>query len=145
MQEFAARTVFFAKDTARAMEFYTTTLGFSLDWTYEERGRPYVVQVSLFGLQIIINQVESTEATRPGHGRVFVGLDDAQSAVLLQHIQSKGISAIYTEWGEPTLALLDLDRNELFFWLSDSERIKWKQAHEQQTAPEPLLVDHDSD
>jgi catechol 2,3-dioxygenase-like lactoylglutathione lyase family enzyme len=129
MQAFCARTVFFAQDTPRTLEFYTKTLGFNLDWTYEEQGKPYVVQVSLFGLQIIINQKENSDDKRPGHGRLFVGLDDAQTAVLLQHIQSKEITATYTHWGEPTLVIHDLDKNELFFWLSDAERAKWQEAH----------------
>lgn len=69
MQNFSARTVFFVRDTPRAMEFYTRNLGFNLDWKHEEQGRPYVVQVSLFGLQIILNQSEDPESDRPGHPR----------------------------------------------------------------------------
>jgi catechol 2,3-dioxygenase-like lactoylglutathione lyase family enzyme len=129
MQDFGARTVFFVRDTAQAVEFYRNTLGFTLDWTYEEHGRPYVVQVSLFGLQIILNQTEPSENDRAGHGRLFVGLGESETATLLQHIQRKGIAAAYTYWGAPTLAIFDLDRNELFFWLSEAERAKWQQAH----------------
>ena len=129
MQNLYARSVFFVRDTPRAMEFYTEALGFHLDWTYEEQGRLFVVQVSLFGLEIILNQAETPIADRPGHGRLFVGLDEAQTAALLQHIQSKGITATYTHWGAPTLAIFDLDKNELFFWLSDAERVKWQEAH----------------
>jgi len=129
MQNLYARSVFFVRDTPRAAEFYTDTLGFHLDWTYEEQGRPYVVQVSLLGLEIILNQVEAPEKDRPGHGRLFVGLDEAQTAALLQHLQSKGISATYTHWGAPTMVIFDLDRNELFFWLADAERAKWQEAH----------------
>jgi catechol 2,3-dioxygenase-like lactoylglutathione lyase family enzyme len=129
MENLSARTVFFVRDAPRAMEFYTNSLGFLLDWTYEEKGRPYVVQVSLFGLQIILNQAESPEEVRPGHGRLFVGLDEAQTLAVLHHIKTKGISATYTHWGAPTMAIFDLDRNELFFWLSEAERAKWQQAH----------------
>lgn len=129
MQEFAARPVFFVRDTPRAMEFYRDTLGFQVDWTHEEKGRPYVVQVSLFGLQVILNQAEAPEHERPGHGRLFAGLDDAQSAVLLKHIAARGICPAYTHWGAPTLVLFDLDRNELFFWLSDAQRALWQQTN----------------
>jgi catechol 2,3-dioxygenase-like lactoylglutathione lyase family enzyme len=128
MHDFYARAVFFVHDTPRAMEFYTGTLGFNLDWTHEKDGRAYVVQVSLFGIQIILNQKESPADERAGHGRIFVGLDDEQSATLLQHIQSKGISAEYTHWGQPTMAIYDLDRNEIYFWLSDAERAKIARA-----------------
>ena len=129
MHDLSARPVFFVQDTPRAMEFYTSALGFNLDWTHEENGRPYVVQVSLLGLQIILNQRESPSDDRAGHGRIFIGLDDAQSAAILQHVKSKGISAEYTQWGAPTMAIYDLDRNEIYFWLSDTERVKWQEAH----------------
>ncbi len=130
MQDFSARTVFFVEDTPRAIEFYTGVLGFNLDWTYKENDLPFVVQVSLFGLQIIINQKEAPTDSPPGCGRVFIGLDEAQSATLLEHIEARGIKATYTFWGEPTLAFIDLDENQIFFWLSDAERIKWREMHE---------------
>ncbi len=129
MQNLYARTVFFVRDTPVALEFYTKTLGFKLDWTHEEKGRPYVIQVSLLGMEIILNQTESDTGDRPGHGRIFVGLDDAQTAVLLQHFKNHGISPAYEHWGAPTLVVVDQDQNELFFWLSDAEREKWAQAH----------------
>lgn len=129
MHDLGARPVFFVQDTPRAIEFYTRNLGFNLDWTHEEGGRPYVVQVSLLGLQIILNQSESPHDVRAGHGRIFIGLDDEQSVAVLRHVKTKGIAATLTEWGAPTLAILDLDGNEIFFWLSDAERVKWQEAH----------------
>jgi catechol 2,3-dioxygenase-like lactoylglutathione lyase family enzyme len=129
MRDLSSRTVFFVADTPCAIEFYTGNLGFNLDWVHEENGRPYVVQVSLFGLQIILNQKETPTDERVGHGRIFIGLDDEQSAVMLEHVRSKGIAAVYTQWGEPTLALLDQDGNEIYIWLSDAERVRWRQAH----------------
>jgi hypothetical protein len=89
------------------MQFYTNKLGFCLDWTHEEQGRPYVVQVSLLGMEIILNQ----------------------TAALLHLVRSNGISATYTHWGAPALVISDVDENELFFWLSDAERAKWQAAH----------------
>jgi catechol 2,3-dioxygenase-like lactoylglutathione lyase family enzyme len=127
--ELSARPVFFVEDTPRAMAYYTDHLGFELDWTHEENGRPYVVQVSLLGLQIILNQKESEDDGRAGHGRIFIGLDDVQSVAILQHVKSHDIPATYTEWGAPTLAIHDLDRNEIYIWLSDAERVKWQKAH----------------
>ena len=129
MQNLYVRCVFFVRDTPDAMNFYTNTLGFNLDWTYEEQGRPYVIQVSLMGMELIINQQESPDSDHPGKGRLFVGMDQAQSEALLQHIADKGIKAEYTHWGAPTLAITDPDGNELYFWLSDEERVKWQQAH----------------
>ena len=129
MHDLSARPVFFVQDTPRATEFYTNNLGFALDWTHEENGRPYVVQVSLLGLQIILNQKETSADDRPGHGRIFIGLDDEQSAAMLHHIKVRGIEATYTEWGAPTMAVHDVDRNEMYFWLSDAERAKWQESH----------------
>jgi catechol 2,3-dioxygenase-like lactoylglutathione lyase family enzyme len=123
-QNLHARCVFFVQDTPRALEFYTRTLGFTLDWTYDEKGRPYVIQVSLLGMEIIINQIETPTDDRAGHGRLFVGLDEPQTAAVLKHFQGKGVSPGYTHWGEPTMVVSDLDNNELYFWLCDSERAK---------------------
>lgn len=134
MTTFSGRCVFFVRDTSRALEYYTKDLGFSLDWVHEEQGRPFVAQVRLFGLQIILNQVEQDTVGRPGHGRIFIGLDDLQSATLLHHVESHGIKMTYTHWGAPTAVITDVDHNELFIWLSDAERAKWQAAHE---APPP--------
>lgn len=130
MDDFHVRTVFFVRDTPRALEFYTGTLGFTQDWVYEELGRPRVAQVGLHGMAIILNQQETLADTRAGHGRLFVGLDDAQTATFLKYIESKGIKPVYTHWGEPTLAIHDQDGNELFFWLSDAGRARLRAAHE---------------
>ena len=123
------RSVFFVRDASLALAFYTDRLGFTQDWTHEIDGRPFVVQVSLFGLQIILNQTEPDTKDRPGHGRIFVGLDDVQTARFLQHARSKGIVLSYTHWGQPTAVISDSDRNEIFIWLSDEERLKWREAH----------------
>jgi hypothetical protein len=97
-------------------------LGFSRDWVHEENGQPFVVQVSLLGMEIILNQTEPPTSGRAGHGRLFVGLDEPQAAALMRHLISRGVSAAVTHWGEPTVVLSDLDHNELFFWLPDSQR-----------------------
>lgn len=91
---------------------------------------PYVVQVSLFGLGITFNQTESAENDRPGHGRIFVGLDEAQAVALLEHIRNRRVSTAATDWGAPTMVIFDLDQNEIFFWLSDEERARRQEAHE---------------
>jgi catechol 2,3-dioxygenase-like lactoylglutathione lyase family enzyme len=122
MQNLHARSVLFVRDAAQSLAYYTKTLGFSQDWIYEEKGQPYVVQVSLLGMEIILNQTELDDRGRAGQGRVFVGLDEPQAAALMQHARSGGISAAVTHWGAPTVVLSDLDGNELFFWLPDSQR-----------------------
>src|SRR5947207_3139441 len=66
-----ARSVFFVKDAERSLRFYTETLGFSLDWKYEEQGRAFVLQVSLLGFELILNQTGRQTEDRAGHRRVY--------------------------------------------------------------------------
>jgi len=122
MNNLYARSVFFVKDAERSLRFYTETLGFSLEWNYQEQGRAYVFEVSLLGFQLILNQTELGTSERAGHGRVFIGLEDDQVAAFRQHIEEKGIQTTVIQWGAPTLVIRDLDENELFFWLPGSER-----------------------
>ncbi len=110
--------MFFVKDGERALAFYTQNLGFTLDWNHQVEGRAFVFQVSLFGFELILNQIEDWTKDRAGHGRTFIGLEQDQTAALRQHIDQKGIQTTNFHWGEPTLVMRDLDDNELFFWLN---------------------------
>src|SRR5262245_51660000 len=121
-----ARSVFFVKDAERSLRFYTETLGFSLDWNYQEQGRAYVFQVSLLGFELILNQTGPSTENRAGHGRLFIGLEDDQSEAFRKHIEEKSIKTTVVDWGNPTLVIRDLDENELFFWLPESERASLK-------------------
>src|SRR5262245_18873311 len=80
-----ARTVFFVKDAESSLSFYTETLGFSLDWNYQEQGRAYVFQVSLLGFELILNQTDPSTVDRAGHGRLFIGLEDDQMDAFRKH------------------------------------------------------------
>lgn len=119
MSNFYARTVFFVKDAEASLKLYTETMGFRLDWNHQHEGRAFVFQVSLFGFELILNQVWGPIQNRAGHGRLFIGLEDDQTAALLQHIRERGLHAMRDEWGMPTLVLLDPDENELFFWIPE--------------------------
>ena len=130
MNPIGGKCVFFVRDTPAAIQFYTSRLGFALDWTYEENGRPLVVQVSLLGLQVILNQAEGDTRHRPGSGRLFLGLNESQTAAVLQHAEAFSIEMTYTRWGEPTAVIRDLDQNEFFLWFSDAERLKWQQRQD---------------
>jgi catechol 2,3-dioxygenase-like lactoylglutathione lyase family enzyme len=122
MNNLYARSVFFVKDAERSLTYYTETLGFSLDWNYKEADRAYVFQVSLLGFELILNQTGPLTEDRAGHGRLFVGLEDGQAAAFRKHIEEKSIKTTVVDWGNPTLVIRDLDENELFFWLPESER-----------------------
>ena len=121
MENFFVRSVFFVKDAERSLAFYTENLGFTVDWNHQVEGRAFVFQVSLFGFQLILNQVEEWTRDRAGHGRIFIGLEDEQVAALRKHIGEKDIQTTIFHWGAPVLVMRDLDQNELFFSLPRSE------------------------
>ena len=82
MDNLYARSVFFVQDAERSSRFYTEQLGSSEDWNVQEEGRTTVCQVSLFGFELILNQIGERTRTRAGHGRVFIGLEDGQGEPL---------------------------------------------------------------
>ncbi len=124
MTNLYARAVFFVDNTERSLRFYVEQLGFSEDWAHREEGTVYVCQVSLFGFELILNQVNDQTRERAGHGRVYIGLEDDQIGPVLEHIAAKGIQTERRDWGQPTLVIKDLDGNELFIW-------DWPQKREQ--------------
>jgi len=69
MDNFYARSVFFVRDGEDSLAFYTQTLGFKLDWNNQYQGRASVFQVSLFGFELILNQIYPDTEDRAGHGR----------------------------------------------------------------------------
>lgn len=125
MQNLYARSVFFVQDVERAMRFYTEQLGFTLDWDSHEG----VFQVSLFGFELILNAVGERNRARPGHGRLFIGLDDDQVEPFRKHLAEKGIETLRVEWGRPTLVVRDADANELFFWLANDDELAKFESH----------------
>lgn len=124
MDNFYARSVFFVKDAEAALAHYTQTLGFALDWNYQYEGRAWVFEVSLFGFEVILNQVFGDTKDRAGHGRLFIGLEDRQASALCEHVRAKGIPFSRDNWGKPTLVIKDMDGNELFFWVPEDELAK---------------------
>ena len=122
MNNLYARAVFFVADAEASLRFYTEQLGFSVDWKSPPGPPTYVFQVSLFGFELILNQVDDGIRDRAGHGRVYIGLEDDQIEPVLQHIAAKGIQTERIHWGQPTLVIRDLDQNELFFWDWPSKR-----------------------
>jgi catechol 2,3-dioxygenase-like lactoylglutathione lyase family enzyme len=132
MDNFYARSVFFVRDGEASLAFYTQTLGFKLDWNNQYEGRASVFQVSLFGFELILNQIYPDTKDRAGHGRVFIGLEENQGPALRLHIIERDIKAARDDWGRPTLVIKDLDGNEMFFWLPESE---WARLESQLLEP----------
>lgn len=116
MNNLYARAVFFVENAERSLRFYVQQLGFSEDWSHQDAGRVYVCQVTLFGFELILNEVNDQTQSRAGHGRVFIGLENDQIEPVLKHIAANGIQTERRDWGQPTLVIRDLDANELFFW-----------------------------
>ena len=116
MNNLYARAVFFVENTERSLRHYVDQMGFAEDWSHLEEGRVYVCQVSLFGFELILNQINDQTRTRAGHGRVFIGLENDQIEPVRNHIATHGLETERRDWGQPTLVVRDLDGNELFFW-----------------------------
>ena len=114
MANLYCRTVFFVKDASLARRFYVEKLGFALDWDTKEG----VLQVSLFGFELILNEVYEETTPRAGCGRLFIGLDEDQDEPFCRHIIEKKIPTTRRSWGRPTLVITDIDGNELFFWMA---------------------------
>jgi catechol 2,3-dioxygenase-like lactoylglutathione lyase family enzyme len=130
MDNLDARSVFFVRDAERSLRFYTDTLGFALDWNYQEQGRAYVFQVSLFGFRLILNQTEAQTESRAGHGRVFISIYDEQLEPFRRHLEEKRIKTTVLNWGNPTLVIRDVDENEFFIWLPEGEIASFKASSE---------------
>jgi len=88
----------------------------TMDWKSPQESPTFVFQVSLFGFELILNQIDERTQNRAGHGRVYIGLEDDQIEPLRQHIAAKCIQTERVHWGQSTLVVRDLDANELFFW-----------------------------
>jgi catechol 2,3-dioxygenase-like lactoylglutathione lyase family enzyme len=144
MQSFHARSVFFVRDAARSLEFYTNTLGFTLEWKHEHEGRPHVFQVGLLGFSLILNQAEPATTDRCGHGRVFIGLELDQADAFKRHVDGLGIHTTSTHWGRPTIVIHDLDQNELFFWPPEADDAK-SEGGDTGGKPMSLSVDRGAD
>jgi len=125
MNNLYARSVFFVSDAERSLRFYVEQLGFAMDWNYQEEGRTFVCQISLFGFELILNEVTDRTQTKAGHGRVFIGLDDDQEEPLRRHVLERDIRTERLDWGRPTLVIRDLDANEIFFWMPNDD---WARA-----------------
>ena len=112
MNRWYSRTVFFVKDAEKSIAFYRDKLGCSLNWNYQEEGRAIVCQLSRPGFEVIL---AAQDASKAGHGRIFISIDGEQELALREEIERKGISASDEYWGMPVIAIEDPDGNQLLF------------------------------
>jgi len=64
MHNLSARPVFFVEDTPRAIELYTNNLGFTLDRTHEEKGRPSPRTQAVIKPTFVVRSVRSAALSR---------------------------------------------------------------------------------
>jgi len=117
MKNWYSRTVFFVTDTQKSLEFYIEKLGFTEDWTHVDNDEMLVAQVNRDGFEIILNK----DIDKAGKGRIFISLYDEQVNPLRKEIKAKGITTSNKNWGMPVTEVLDLDKNELYFFPPVSE------------------------
>jgi hypothetical protein len=54
---------------------------------------------------------------------VFMGLEDAQVEAFRLHFSERRVKTTVQHWGR-TLVIRDVDENELFIWVPESERAR---------------------
>jgi len=112
MANWYTRAVLAVRDAPAALGFYSTKLGFSEDWRYEEEGRLRVVQVSRAGCELILSDQWPDEA---GRGLLFISLDRADFDQLIAESAERGLELTSGFWGYDLMVVEDPDGNRLWF------------------------------
>jgi catechol 2,3-dioxygenase-like lactoylglutathione lyase family enzyme len=126
MTEWFARPVLHVKDVEASLRFYTSRLGFTSPWRYDEDGRAYVAQVDRQGCALIL---ADTWPEKVGKGLMFISLnvkpETSETATrkaaiaaldaLRVELEAKGIPVKEGSWGYRLLVVDDPDGNQLFF------------------------------
>ena len=126
MTDWFARPVLHVKDVEASLRFYTSRLGFTSPWRYDEDGRAYVAQVDRQGCALIL---ADTWPEKVGKGLMFISLnvkpETSETATrkaaiaaldaLRVELEAKGIPVKEGSWGYRLLVVDDPDGNQLFF------------------------------
>jgi uncharacterized glyoxalase superfamily protein PhnB len=112
MANWYTRSVLAVRDAPAALDFYSTKLGFSEDWRYDEDGRLRVVQVSRAGCELILSDQWPDEA---GRGLLFISLERADFDRLISESSERGFNLQSGYWGYELTIVEDLDGNRLWF------------------------------
>ena len=89
MDNFYARSVFFVRDGEDSLAFYTQALGFKLDWNNQYEGRASVFQVSLFGFELILNQIYSDTKDRADIAAFLLVLKTTRTSLTPAHHRTR--------------------------------------------------------
>ena len=118
MKDWFARPVLHVRDVEASLRFYTTQLGFTSPWRYEEDGRVQVAQVDREGCAIIL---ADTWPEKVGKGLIFISLNLEREAMvaaldaLRAEFESRGAAVREGSWGYRLVVVDDPDGNQLFF------------------------------
>jgi len=107
-----SRPVLFVADVERAVEFYTSQLGFTAGWRYEEDGVLRVSEVARDECTLIFS---SQQPEKTGHGRMFISLDPEPFERVKAEFAERGAPVKSGYWGYELMVVEDPDGNELFF------------------------------
>lgn len=107
-----SRPVFFVQSVERAIEFYTTLLGFEEGDRYEEDGVALVGQVAREDCALLLN---CQQPDKTGHGRMFISLNPEPFGRLKHEFEERGAPVKKGWWGYDLMVVEDPDGNELFF------------------------------
>ena len=112
MGKWYTRPVLAVRDATAALNFYSTKLGFSEDWRFEEAARLRVVQVSRAGCELILSDQWPDEA---GRGVLFISLTLADFERLAAEAGERGFELKSGSWGYELAIVEDPDGNRLWF------------------------------
>lgn len=122
MTDWFARPILHVNNVDASLRFYTTVLGFTSPWRYEEEGRARVAQVERQGCALILANNLATE--KIGKAVIFISLNvepampQAAAATLdalRAELEAKDVPVKEGSWGYRLLVVDDLDGNQLLF------------------------------
>jgi uncharacterized glyoxalase superfamily protein PhnB len=121
MTDWFARPVLHVTDVEASLRFYTSRLGFTIPWRYDEDGKARVAQVDRQGCALILSDQWPEKV---GKGLMFISLNvepqthEASVAALdalRVELEAKGAPVKDGSWGYRLLMVDDPDGNQLFF------------------------------
>lgn len=112
MSEWFTRPVIFVESVERAIDFYTSKLGFREGSRYAEGDRVLVGEVTREDCMLLLN---CQQPARTGKARMFISLERDVLEALRAEFQARGAPVRDGWWGYDTMIVEDPDGNELFF------------------------------
>lgn len=112
MSTWYTRPVIFVESVERALDFYTTKLGFTEGQRYAEDGKVLVGEVKREDCTLLLN---CQQPEKNGRARMFISIDREILDALRAEFEANGAPVRDGWWGYETMIVEDPDGNELFF------------------------------